>query len=89
MDKLSLLTEVNKNNKQFEEKMNEVVKKNSQVATNAIPQTSDNTDLHVIIREEQNEQLDEETDKKMLSCNLMLKVSVLMYSYFNETMQLY
>ena len=76
--------------------MNEVIKKNksytefvkkSQVATNAIPQTSDDTDLRAIIREEQNEQLAEETDKKMRSCNLILKVSVLIYGYFNETMQ--
>ena len=71
--KESLHTEVNKNNKQFEEKMNEVIKtnksyteimKNSQVATKAIPQTSGNTDLCAIIREEQNEQLAKETDKK-------------------------
>ena len=54
--------------------------KNSQVATNAIPQTSDNTDIPTIIREEQNEQLAEETDKNMRSCNLILKVSVLIYA---------
>ena len=37
--------------------------KNSQVATNAIPQTSDNTDLRAIITEEKNEQLAAETEK--------------------------
>ena len=79
--KVSLLAEVAKNNKQFEEKMKGMIKenksyaetvKNSQAAMNATPKSTNTTDLRSIIREEQNEQLAEESDKKMRSCNLIL-----------------
>ena len=79
--KVSLLAEVTKNKKQFEEKMKGMIKenksyaetvKNSQATMNATPQSTNTTDLRSIIREEQNEQLAEESDKKMRSCNLIL-----------------
>ena len=79
--KVSLLAEVTKNNKQFEDKMKGMIKenksyaetvKNSQVAMNATPQSTNTIDLRSIIREEQNEQLAEESDKKKRSCNLIL-----------------
>ena len=71
--KVSLLAEVTKNNKQFEDKTKGMIKenksyaetvKNSQVAMNATPQSTNTIDLRSIIREEQNEQLAEESDKK-------------------------
>ena len=71
--KVSLLAEVTKNNKRFEDKMKWMIKenksyaetvKNSQMAINATPQSTNTIDLRSIIREEQNEQLAEETDKK-------------------------
>ena len=61
------MNKVIKKNKSYTE-----IVKNSQVATYAIPQTSDNTDLRAIIMEEKNEQLAAETEKKMRFCNLIL-----------------
>ena len=72
--KESLLAEVSKNNKRLEDKLNEVINVNksyaeivrsSQIATNPMPTTSENSDQRTIMREEQNEQLADETDKKL------------------------
>ena len=80
--KESLLTEVEKNNKALEEKINEVVSTNKSFAdavTNSetsaaqtAPRDPPTHDFRAIIRAEHNEQLAEETEKKSRSGNLVI-----------------
>ena len=79
--KKSLLEEVNKNNTMLSDKLNEVIKVNKSYAEAARnidqtastePVTSMNTDFRKIIKDEKNEQLAEENDKKRRACNLIL-----------------
>ena len=75
--KESILAEVSKNNKRMEDKINEVViahksyadtVKNTEEGWTTVPPNN----FHAMIREERNEQLAEETDKKLRSCNIVL-----------------
>ena len=78
----SLSIEVNKNNKQIEEKLNEVAETNKSYAE-ALTKSEDQTptttvtpattqDFRSIIRDEHNEQLAEETDKRARACNIVI-----------------
>lgn len=80
----SILKEVNKNKQLLEEKIDEVMKTNRSWAdcvqnkdkdedstniTSLVPQTHD---LRAIMREEQNEQLAEDNEKKQRACNIII-----------------
>ena len=80
--KLSILTEVDKCNKKFEEKIEEVVSINKSYAesvtntegssTTNRPAVTSPPDFRSIIREEENEKLADETDKKRRACNIIV-----------------
>ena len=79
--KESILKEVDTCNRKFEEKLNEVVTMNKTYAeslsnlegsTVVEQQQLPPPDLRSIIREEQNEQLADETDKKRRACNFVI-----------------
>lgn len=77
--KESLLDEVNKQNEKLESKINEILTTNRTVSsdpdtpiTEAINNSVAPPDLRSIMREQQNEQLVEERDKKQRSCNLVI-----------------
>lgn len=78
-----ILTEVTKNNKQLEEKIDEAVQMNKSYAdtvSNTVTSTGNGAtvsaeppvDLRAVMREERNQQLADETDKKMRACNFIV-----------------
>ena len=79
--KESLLAQVNENHKRIEEKLNEVMKQNKsyadvvkklEIVGDSLPKPPENADLRSIIKEAKNEQLAEESDKKLRACNIIL-----------------
>ena len=74
--KESIRAEVSKRNQDFEEKIHEISKTYAESVGNSSSITSkqanDIPDIRSIMREEQNELLAEESDKKLRSCNFIL-----------------
>ena len=81
--KESILTEVSRNNKQLEDKINEAVRTNKSyrgVLTNSegedgelvLPAPTPTPDLRAVMREERNEQLAEEAEQKQRACNFIV-----------------
>ena len=82
-----ILTEVSKTNTQLEEKINAAVQLNKSYAesvTNTVATAGSgvstepivNIDFRAVMREERNEQLADETDKKMRACNFIVHGNV-------------